>query len=124
MALLDNGCICCTVRDDLVETLTISLRGARRAIPSFDASLVETTGLADPAPILHALMAEPAVGALPRRRRGGHGRCRQRRATLDAHPEAVKQIAVADRLLVTKTDLVSMYAGAPLERAGWPPSIR
>ena len=108
-ALLDNGCICCTVRDDLVETLLrLFARADAGELPSFRRVVVETTGLADPAPILHALMAEPrltdaysidgvlttvdAVNGL---------------ATLNAHKEAVKQVAVADRLLVTKADLAA-----------------
>jgi G3E family GTPase len=108
-ALLDNGCVCCTVRDDLVETLLcLVARAAAGELPDFRRVVVETTGLADPAPILHALMAEPrltdayridgvvatvdAVNGL---------------ATLKAHQEAVKQAAIADRLLVTKTDLAA-----------------
>jgi G3E family GTPase len=111
-ALLDNGCICCTVRDDLVETLLrLVARADAGELPSFQRVVVETTGLADPAPILHALMAEPrltdayridgvltvvdAVNGM---------------ATLNAHKEAVKQVAVADRLLVTKADLAGADA--------------
>jgi G3E family GTPase len=106
-ALLDNGCVCCTVRGDLVETLAdIERRSAAGEIPAVRQVLIETTGLADPAPILHTLMAEPALVA--RYRIGGvvttvdavNGS-----ATLDRHVEAAKQVAVADRLLVTKSDL-------------------
>lgn len=115
-ALLDNGCVCCTVRDDLVETLLrLVARADAGELPDFRRVVVETTGLADPAPILHALMAEErlaksyridgvlatvdAVNGL---------------ATINAHKEAVKQVAVADRLLVTKTDLAEQGALAPL----------
>jgi G3E family GTPase len=108
-ALLDNGCICCTVRDDLVEVLLrLVVRADAGELPNFRRVVIETTGLADPAPILHALMAElrladayridgvlttvDAVNGL---------------ATLNAHREAVKQVAVADRLLVTKADLAA-----------------
>ena len=111
-ALLDNGCVCCTVRDDLVETLLrLVARAEAGELMDFRRVVVETTGLADPAPILHALMAEPrladayridgvlatvdAVNGL---------------ATLNAHKEAVKQVAVADRLLVTMTDLAEADA--------------
>ena len=111
-ALLDNGCVCCTVRDDLVETLLrLVTRAARRELADFRRVVVETTGLADPAPILHALMVEPrlveayridgvlatvdAVNGL---------------VTLSAHKPAVKQVALADCLLVTKTDLVEEEA--------------
>jgi G3E family GTPase len=107
-ALLDNGCVCCTVRDDLIETLLrLVAQASTRELADFRRVVVETTGLADPAPILHALMAEPrlieayridgvlatvdAVNGL---------------VTLNAHREAVKQVALADCLLITKTDLV------------------
>ncbi|MBR1177171.1 GTP-binding protein [Bradyrhizobium sp. KB893862 SZCCT0404] len=115
-ALLDNGCICCTVRNDLVDTLLgLVARSEAGLLPDFRRVVIETTGLADPAPILHSLLAEPrlaqayridgvlatvdAVNGL---------------ATLNAHREAVKQVAVADRLLITKTDLIEETALAPL----------
>ncbi|VCU68350.1 putative GTP-binding protein YjiA [Pigmentiphaga humi] len=106
MVLLANGCICCTIRGDLVEAfarlrerLAQEGRAPRRVV-------IETTGLADPAPILHTLMSEPEVAR--------HYRLRHVVATVDAcngldtlerHAEAVKQAAVADRLVLTKTDL-------------------
>ena len=109
LALLDNGCICCSVREDLVETLAdLASRRAAGTIPPFHRVLVETTGLADPVPVLHTLMTVPdivdryridGVVATVDAVNGPH--------TLDAHPEAVRQIAVADRLLLTKTDLAS-----------------
>ncbi|MDR3464310.1 MAG: GTP-binding protein [Xanthobacteraceae bacterium] len=107
-ALLDNGCVCCTVRGDLVDTLkAIAARRDAGDLPDFDRVLLETTGLADPAPVLHTLMVDPAIGA--RYRIDGvvvtvdavNGA-----ATLATYPEAVKQVGVADRLLITKTDLV------------------
>ncbi|MGO4714152.1 CobW family GTP-binding protein [Bradyrhizobium sp. 2TAF24] len=106
-ALLDNGCICCTVRGDLVETLKGLLRRRDAGeLPRFCRILLETTGLADPAPVLHTLMADPDIAA--RYRIDGivvtvdavNGE-----ATLRGYSEAAKQVAVADRLLVTKTDL-------------------
>jgi G3E family GTPase len=107
LALLDNGCICCSVREDLIETLDdLASRRAAGTIPPFHRVLVETTGLADPVPVLHTLMTAPDIIARYRidgvvatvdAVNGAH--------TLDAHPEAVRQVAVADRLLVTKTDL-------------------
>lgn len=108
-ALLDNGCVCCTVRGDLIETLKdLAGRVASGALPPVSRVLLETTGLADPAPILHTLMIEPELAT--QFRIGGvvttvdavNGL-----ATLDRHPEAVKQVAVADRLLLTKTDLAA-----------------
>src|SRR5690242_280396 len=109
LALLDNGCICCSVREDLIETLAdLAARRATGAIPPFHRVLVETTGLADPVPVLHTLMTAPDV--VGRYRIDGvvatvdavNGM-----RTLEAHVEAVRQIAVADRLLVTKTDLAA-----------------
>jgi G3E family GTPase len=107
--LLDNGCVCCTVRGDLVETLKELERRSREGeTPPLRRVVIETTGLADPAPILHTLIAEPELAA--GFRVGGvvttvdavNGF-----ATLGRHAEAAKQVAVADHLLVTKTDLAS-----------------
>lgn len=107
--LLDNGCVCCTVRGDLVMTLKeLDRKSQAGETPPLSRVIIETTGLADPAPILHTLMAEAELMA--RFRISGvvttvdavNGA-----ATLRRHPEAAKQVAVADRLLVTKTDLVS-----------------
>jgi G3E family GTPase len=105
---LQSGCICCTIKSDLIDTLrTLYFRRARGEIMSFDRVLIETTGLADPAPILQALMADPILSAYYHLEAviatvdAVNGD-----STLDQHQEAVKQAAVADRLLVTKTDLV------------------
>lgn len=105
--LLNAGCLCCTVRGDLVRALRdLALRveqghAIRRVV-------VETTGLADPAPILQTLMADPLV--LFRYRLDGVVTlvdAANGMATLDAQEEAVKQAAVADRLVLTKTDLAA-----------------
>lgn len=106
LILLANGCVCCTVRGDLVAAFH-QLEAQRAAgAAMFDRVVIETTGLADPAPILHTLMSDAFVTA--------HYRLDQVIATLDAvnamatldqHGEAVKQAAVADRILLTKTDL-------------------
>jgi G3E family GTPase len=104
-----SGCLCCTIRGDLIDTLHDLL--ARRdagTIKAFDRIVIETTGLADPAPVLHSVMSEPTL--LTRCRLEGvitvvdaaNGM-----ATLDAHAEAVKQVAVADRIVLTKVDLLS-----------------
>jgi len=115
-ALLDNGCICCTVRGDLVDTLKgLEQRRAAGELPDFNRVLLETTGLADPAPVLHTLMADPEIATLFRidgvvvtvDAVNGAG-------TLSRHPEAVKQVGVADRLLITKTDLVEAAQVATL----------
>jgi G3E family GTPase len=106
---LTTGCLCCAIRTDLVATL-LDL-AARRAAGEirFDRVLIETSGLADPAPILHALMTDPALGAT-----FAIGAVLTvidailGAATLAAHPEARRQAAFADRILVSKTDLAPL----------------
>src|SRR3546814_12175693 len=62
MVLLNSGCLCCTVRGDLVNTLRdLMMLRMRADVPAFERVLIETTGLADPAPILHTLMSDPLV---------------------------------------------------------------
>jgi G3E family GTPase len=102
---LTTGCICCQVRSDLVETL---LDLAHRAHGQFDRVLIETSGLADPAPILHALMTDAAMRALYRIDSvvtlldPVHGM-----DTLDRFPEARRQVALADRLVFSKPDVAA-----------------
>jgi G3E family GTPase len=103
---LTTGCLCCAVRSDLVVTLLDLQRRREAGEIAFDRVLIETSGLADPAPILHALMTDrgiaqhfiidgivAVVDAL-------HGE-----AALDRHPEARRQAALADSLLLSKTDI-------------------
>jgi G3E family GTPase len=104
---LSTGCLCCAVRGDLVATLLdLAARRAAGTIPAYDRVLIETSGLADPAPILHALMTDPdvagshAIDTVLTLIDAVHGE-----ATLDRHPEARRQAALADRLLLTKTDI-------------------
>ena len=106
--LLKSGCICCTVRGDLVDTMT-SLAALRKSgeIPPFSRVAIETTGLADPAPILHTIMAEPSLTKLYRLDRVVTTvDAVNALSQLDNHYEAAKQAALADRLVLTKTDLV------------------
>ncbi|MEQ9245200.1 MAG: GTP-binding protein, partial [Nitratireductor sp.] len=108
MVLLRSGCLCCTIRGDLIDTLrSLFLRRVKGEISEFNRVIIETTGLADPAPILHTLMTEPLIAARYRLDgviatvdavNGGDA--------LDRQIESVKQAAMADRLLITKTDLV------------------
>ena len=106
MVLLQSGCLCCTMRGDLVDALETLLRDLDNRRCTFKRLLLETTGLADPAPVLHTAMSHPYL--VLRYRLDGvvtvvdavNGE-----ATLDAHAEAVKQAAVADRIVLTKTDL-------------------
>jgi G3E family GTPase len=110
ITLLANGCLCCTVRTDLQETLR-ELFAKRRAgeVIDFDRVVVETTGLADPAPVLQTFASDTLLAAQYRvdgvvtlvDAVNGAGQ-------LDAQPEAVKQAAIADRLLVTKADLAGI----------------
>ena len=116
MVLLQSGCVCCTIQGDLDKTLRdIARRRAKDETPPFDRVLLETTGLADPAPILQLLLNTPmishdyrldsvvaTVDALNGARQ------------LDEHQEAVKQAAVADRLLISKTDLADIDTSAHL----------
>ncbi len=106
--LMDSGCLCCTILGDLVQTLqTLLAKRMTGAVPAFERVVIETTGLADPASILQTLIAEAdvtkyyaldsvitVVDAV-----NGAGQ-------FDTHFESVKQAAVADRIVIAKTDLV------------------
>ena len=110
--LLGNGCMCCNVRTDLQETLRgLFADRARGAVPSFERVVIETSGLADPGPVLQTFATDRALGrefylqalvavvdAV-----GGLG-------NLERMPEARKQVALADRIVVTKTDLAGVEA--------------
>lgn len=105
--LLASGCICCTVRGDLVNTLRDLDKQRRQGdLPPFDRVLIETTGLADPVPIVQTVVIDEklapqyqldSVITLVDAVNGA--------AQLDQQPESRKQAAVADRLLITKTDI-------------------
>ncbi|HXQ50020.1 MAG TPA: GTP-binding protein [Stellaceae bacterium] len=107
--LLKSGCICCTVRGDLVDTMGgLIERRDRGEIPHFSRVAIETTGLADPAPILHTIMGDPKLQSLYRVDRVVTTvDAANALSQLDTHYEAAKQAALADRLVLTKTDLVS-----------------
>jgi G3E family GTPase len=106
MVLLQSGCLCCTLRGDLVDGLEKLLRDLDNHRAKFSRVLLETTGLADPAPVLQTAMAHPYL--VLRYRLDGvvtvvdtvNGE-----ATLNEHAEAVKQAAMADRIVLTKTDI-------------------
>jgi G3E family GTPase len=105
--MLTTGCLCCTMRGDLITALEKLLRELDNGRASFRRVVVETTGLADPAPVIHTTMVHPYL--VLRFRLDGVVTVIDAvtgMATLDAHPEAVKQAAVADRLVLTKTDLI------------------
>ncbi len=108
MVLLQSGCLCCTMRGDLVDALETLLRDLDNRRCTFKRVLLETTGLADPAPVLHTAMAHPYL--VLRYRLDGVVTvvdCVNGETTLDEHAEAVKQAAVADRIVLTKTDLAT-----------------
>lgn len=108
VVLLPSGCLCCVLRDDLISTLS-DLHRARAVgeIPPFSRIVVETTGLADPMPILQAILSDKQLARLARLGEvvttvdavSGH-------ATIDRYQEAVRQIAAANCLVLTKTDAV------------------
>ena len=109
VVILENGCLCCTVRSDLVGTLN-SLYHARQAseIPTFDNVVIETSGLAEPGPVLQAFLSEPTLEGLYRVASvltlvdavNWPG-------TSEAHEESVRQVALADRIRITKLDMVT-----------------
>ncbi|KYD11720.1 CobW family GTP-binding protein [Saccharococcus caldoxylosilyticus] len=106
--LLGGGCLCCTVREDLVKALLDLLDMDQRGMIKLERVIIETSGLADPAPILFTVLTDPilqhhfyiecvivTIDAV-----NGH-------LHLDHQPESIKQVVVADKIIVTKTDLVT-----------------
>jgi G3E family GTPase len=115
--LLEGGCLCCKVRGDLVRTAGHLLARRARGDAAFERIVIETTGLADPAPILQALMTDREIAeALRLESVIATVDCAAGGATLDAHPQSVKQAALADRIVLTKTDLVDPAASGLAER--------
>ena len=124
---LTTGCLCCAIRSDLVATLLDLQRRREAGEIGYDRVLIETSGLADPAPILHALMTDGdimrqhAIDGVVTVVDTLHGA-----TPLDRHPEARRQVALADRLLLSKTDiaepsvalrdrLAALNPGAPMD---------
>jgi G3E family GTPase len=110
---LETGCLCCQVRGDLEATIAdLVARRAAGRVPAFERIVIETSGLADPAPVLNAVMSEgtrgegitlgPVVATID---------AATGLATLARELQSARQVAVADRLVLTKTDL----AGEPAE---------
>jgi G3E family GTPase len=117
--VLENGCLCCTVFGDLVGTLnTLYHRREAGEIPPFDHVVIETSGLADPAPVAQAFLSEPTLAGLYRVSTvivtvdavNGPG-------TLDNHEESVRQVALADHVLISKLDLVPAGERAATQKA-------
>lgn len=116
--LLGNGCLCCTVRSDLQESLhTLVADRTRGAVPAFQRVVIETSGLADPGPLLQTFASDRALGqefhlqALVTVIDAPNGA-----RNLSTAPEAREQVALADRIVLTKTDLAEPEAAAALVR--------
>ena len=112
MVVLDTGCLCCTVRGDLVQTLgDLHAKRSQPGVPAFSNVIIEASGLADPVPVLQSLVADETLRHLYRVHDvvtlvdAVHGE-----AQLDTQAVSVKQAAVADALLVTNTDLARPHA--------------
>lgn len=106
--LMEAGCICCSIRGDLIKTLGKLVARRNRGELTFDRVVIETTGIADPGPILHSLVVDQFVGQCFRMdgvvvlADAATGL-----ATLDTQFEAVQQVAMADLIVISKVDLVS-----------------
>jgi G3E family GTPase len=109
VVVLENGCLCCTVRSDLVGTLNGLYHARQRGnIPAFDNVVIETSGLAEPGPVLQAFLSEPTLDGLysvasvltlvDAVNWAG---------TSEAHGESIRQVALADQIRITKLDMVS-----------------
>jgi G3E family GTPase len=117
--VLENGCLCCTVFGDLVTTLNnLYHRREDGDIPRFDHVVIETSGLADPSPLIQAFLSDPTLAGLYRIAavvatvdavNGPH--------TLDEHIESVRQVALADQIFITKLDLVDPTKAKAAEEA-------
>jgi G3E family GTPase len=117
VVVLKGGCVCCSVAGDLVRALReLHHQRSTGAVPPFRRAVIETTGLADPAPILASLIELPmlasrySLAGVVTTADAEHGM-----ASLDAHPEAVKQAAMADLIVITKDDRANAEAVAALE---------
>lgn len=117
VVLLSSGCLCCSMRDDLSKTLADLIERRTRGTLEFDRVVIETTGLADPAPIRQTLLRDYYLARATRMDGvvtmvdASNGK-----ATLDAQFEAVSQAATADLLLISKTDIATPKATSALRR--------
>ncbi|HEX5125850.1 MAG TPA: GTP-binding protein, partial [Rhodocyclaceae bacterium] len=109
IVLLQSGCVCCSIRGDLSRSLrNLFMRRLRKELPALDRVVIETTGLADPAPVIHTLINDFFVaerfcldGVIVTVDVG------HMHEHIEAYDEALKQIAMADRLIFTKCDLAT-----------------
>lgn len=107
--LLSSGCLCCTLKNELADTMRdLFFKRALGGVPEFKRLIIETTGMADPGPILGNLLNEPVIESVYRLDAvvvtvdASYGL-----SQMEANVEALKQAAVADVLLITKTDLAT-----------------
>ncbi len=118
VVVLENGCLCCTVKSDLVATMNnLFHERARGDLPDFDNVVIETTGLAEPGPVMQAFLSEPTLDGLYR--------ITNVVTMVDAvnwmdtsakHEEALRQVALADDVLISKLDLVPEDRFTEIER--------
>jgi G3E family GTPase len=123
---LETGCLCCTIRGDLEATMAdLVARRADGVVPPFERIVIETSGLADPAPILNAIMSEGArgsglaLGSVVTTVDAVTGL-----ATLAREAQSVRQVAVADRLILTKSDLAEESADLRVRLAALNPRAK
>jgi G3E family GTPase len=107
VVVLENGCLCCTVKSDLIATMNSLYHDrARGDLPDFNNVVIETTGLAEPGPILQAFLSEPTLDGLYRVVNVVTVvDALNWDATVQKHDEALKQVALADDVLISKLDL-------------------
>jgi len=125
--LMQSGCLCCSIRGDLAGTIADLVERRDDGLLQFDRIVIETTGLADPGPILQTLLVDPELARTTRMDGlvtvvdAANGP-----ATLDAQFEAVSQVAMADLILLSKTDLVAAEAADAFSRrlSGLNPTAR
>jgi G3E family GTPase len=114
---MNNGCVCCTVRGDLIRVVSGLMKRQKPGAPAFDAIIVETTGLADPGPVAQTFFVDEDVKAKTRLDSvTALVDAKHVMARLDDSKEAREQVAFADRIILNKTDLATPDELAEVER--------
>jgi G3E family GTPase len=118
VVVLENGCLCCTVRSDLISTMNSLYHDrAKGALPDFDNVVIETTGLAEPGPVLQAFLSEPTLDGLYRVVNVVTVvDAVNWQATSHTHDEALRQVALADDILISKLDMAGDDIFSGLEK--------
>jgi G3E family GTPase len=109
VVVLENGCLCCTVKSDLIATMNNLYHDrAKGELPDFDNVVIETTGLAEPGPVIQAFLSEPTLDGLYRITKVVTVvDAVNWKATSETHEEALRQVALADDVLISKVDLLT-----------------